>query len=492
MTQHVQQSYRKHRKAAWGLALVLALTVAGIVLPLASGAAGKTYTFTGNIGVCSGTSSTSFDVVLKNTSNSQNLGSADLYAPSDITVTNATMTGSTTGTTAVTTYPNGVTPDTNDPTTTGRSLISLRSLTVPGGSSVTVHVTASLSTPPGSGTYWYSIVKQANSFNPGSLDLSNTFAIQGSNPTVTVAPCQYFFSKQPVDTQTGTAQTVQVQLRSGTTAVAVSGSLSLDAYQDGTQVDSKFTGLTSTGGQDAFNTWSFSVTGNVSNASGHPYTLVAGSGTAQGTSNSFNIADCIPDGSGNCSSPVITAGDGTTAAQFSGSGIVGTGVNLSYTDLSDAGFGICEAQGWTPMTFGNPPQSFDPARVDTFTYKQGSTGGYLKMTLYFRNDLYVQTTASQTNSIQLCAGAKHTVLQNDGTNPWIGANGIPAQFDSISQEYWGVLQRIPNCNSNKIPFNNGIYSPALCGWGTVTLSDGLSYRSATVIVPYDWDWKVGG
>jgi hypothetical protein len=38
---------------------------------------------------------------------------------------------------------------------------------------------------------------------------------------------------------------------------------------------------------------------------------------------------------------------------------------------------------------------------------------------------------------------------------------------------------------------DGILDPVLCGWGTVTLSDGLSYRSAQVLVPYDWDIKFG-
>jgi hypothetical protein len=476
------------RKASWGIALVSAFIVAAALIPVATGGARPpTYTFKGDAAVCTGTQTATFDVTLKNTSpNPQNLGSADLYAPSDITVTSASMSGSTTGTLALSTFPNAVTPDPNDPTTRGRSLISLRSLTVPVNSSVTVHVSASLP-GPGPGTYWYSVVKQSNGFNPGSFDTSNAFSLQGSNPTFTAATCQYYFSQQPKDAQTGTAQTVKVQLRSGTIPMAVAGSLTLSALQNGAPLDPNppFTGLTSTG-QDSTQTWVFSVTGT---KSGTGYQLVAaGSGAQEADSNTFAISDCVPDISGSCSSTTIFSSDGSTASQFSGSGIVGSGLNVTYAPLPATGRQICETGwGWMPMTFGSPPRSFDGITLESFSYAQPT--GFLKMTIYFRNDLYVQTTASQTNDIQICAGVRHT--NSPPVGAWMGRNGIPAQDDGTG-EFWGVLARVPNCAKTPDVNKDGILDPVLCGWGTVTLSDGFSYRSATVLVPYDWDFKVGG
>lgn len=479
------------RKASWGIAFVSAVLVAAALIPIASGGSRPpTYTFTGDGAICAGAAQTvTFDVVLRNTSpNPQNLGSADLYAPSGIRVTGATMTGSTTGTIAVTTFANAVTPDTNDPTTTGRSLISVRGLTVPVNSAVTVHVTASL-TGPGSGTYWYSVVKQSNQFNPGSFDTSNQFSLQGSNPRFTVSPCQYYFSQQPANAQTGTAQTVKVQLRSGTTAVSVPGTLSLSATQNGTTpASSNFTGLTSTGGQDSSNTWTFSVTGI---NSGTNFRLVAGSGASEGDSNSFNISNCQPDANGNCSSGTIFDPNGQMAGQFTGSGIQGDGINLAYGTLPAAGANICASGwGWSPMTFPVPPYNFDGISLESFSYP-GPTG-FVKMTIYYRNDFYVQTSASQSNNIAICAGARHTNSPNGpGMAPFMGRNGIPAVYDSGTGDYWAVLARVPNCNKSPDVNNDGILDPVLCAWGTVTLADGLSYRSATVLVPYDWDIKFG-
>jgi hypothetical protein len=46
MTQQVRTSYRKHRKAAWGLALLVVAAIATVTIPLASGAPSKTLRFT--------------------------------------------------------------------------------------------------------------------------------------------------------------------------------------------------------------------------------------------------------------------------------------------------------------------------------------------------------------------------------------------------------------------------------------------------------------
>jgi hypothetical protein len=45
MTQHVRTSYRRHRRAAWGLTLLLVAAIATVSIPLASGAPSKTLRF---------------------------------------------------------------------------------------------------------------------------------------------------------------------------------------------------------------------------------------------------------------------------------------------------------------------------------------------------------------------------------------------------------------------------------------------------------------
>jgi hypothetical protein len=235
-----------------------------------------------------------------------------------------------------------------------------------------------------------------------------------------------------------------------------------------------------------------SVTGN---QGGLGYELVAGSGTAlQTVSNSFNIYDCMPSSGGTCSTPQVVNGDGSAGYQVSGSGLT-TGFDVSFASTSP-GASICKQYwNWSEMQYplpGGGTGNFEGITTTSTSY-QNSTG-YQLVTLYFLNSLYVQTTASQTNSIQICAGAMHTAYNNDGTDPWIGANGTQAKWDGTN--YWGVLQRIPNCNSNKVPVytasdGNKVYSPALCAWGTVTIN-GVDYRSATMIVPYDWDFQPKG
>jgi len=76
----------------------------------------------------------------------------------------------------------------------------------------------------------------------------------------------------------------------------------------------------------------------------------------------------------------------------------------------------------------------------------------------------------------------------------MGRNSTFARWDGTTGLWWGVLARIPNCN--KVPDVNkdGTLDPALCAWGTVTnpFGDGYDYRTATVIVPYDWDIQFKG
>jgi hypothetical protein len=498
MTQQLRTGYRKHRKATWGVVLLLVLAAGAIFIPLASGAGGKTYTLTLNpASQCASSTdgTTSTVLTLTDTSRTQGLGSAELLFPagSVFSTSLGTFASSQTGTP----YDAGTTADVIGP---------LNNLGLSPGGSVNITVTFKAGAHTGPVE---AVVKQANNFNDSSGS-ANLFDNPPTWPQLNVTTCHYAFTQQPVDTQTGAAQTVKVQLQSGTTPVAVTGSLSLTAVQNGTPGTpgtpgtsvSSFTGLTSSG-QDATKTWVFnSVTGT---QSGNNFELVAGAGSdAQTVSSSFNIVDCNPTG-GSCTTPLIVNGDGSGAGQVSGTGVA-SGFNISLGGLPASAAGICSnGWGWQQMTFpAQPPDgrtTFDGITTTSTSYS--SSSGFLKVTLYFRNDLYVQTSASQTNSIQICAGVQHSSMLNDGRYPWTGANATSAQFDTSSDEgggfYWGVLQRIANCNSNKIPVNsvNGpdgvksIKSPALCAWGTVAIN-GIDYRSATVIVPSDWDYKGGG
>ena len=479
MTQHARAGYRRHRKATWGLALLLALAIAAIAIPLASGAADKTYTLSLNPSAQCASSTdggASTVVTLKNTARTANLGSAEIFFPANsiFSVSGYSFSANASG----------------SPYYSGNFDIigPLNNLGLSPGQSLNIAVTfkAGVHTGP-----VQAVVKQANSFND-NVGTANLFANPSTWPQLSVAQCQYYFSQQPVDTQTGTAQTVKVQLRSGTTPVSVSGGLTLNAYQTAnqttTQVDGSFAGLTSSG-QDLTNTWSFSVTGNVD---GTGYFLRAGNGTdQQRDSNSFAIYDCLPSG-GTCTSPTSFDENGSTGGQITGSGL-GTGVNLSFvSSLPTTGAAKCSILwGWQDLTFPAQPDESTTCDGIALSYYTVTSNGFVKATMYLRNDLFVQTSASQTNDIEICAGVKHT-NPNAPQGAFMGRNGILAQFDQDTQQYWGVLARVPNCNKTPDVDKTGPLDPVLCAWGTATLN-GIDYRSATVLIPYDWDYtgKVG-
>jgi hypothetical protein len=483
MTQHARAGYGRHRKATWGLALLLALAIAAIAIPLASGAADKTYTLSLNPSAQCASSTdggASTVVTLKNTARTASLGSAEIFFPAN------SIFSVTRGTSTVPFQPNV----SGSPYYSGNWDIigPLNSLGLSPGQSLNITVTFRAGVQAGA---VQAVVKQANNFMD-NVGTANLFANPSTWPQLSVAQCQYYFSQQPVDTQTGTAQTVKVQLRSGTTPVSVSGGLTLNAYQTAnqttTQVDGNFAGLTSSG-QDLTNTWSFSVTGNVD---GTGYFLRAGNGTdQQRDSNSFAIYDCLPSG-GTCTSSTSFDDNGSTGGQITGSGL-GTGVNLSFvSSLPTTGAAICSSLwGWQDLTFPAQPDestTFDGIALSDYTV---TSNGFVKATMYLRNDLFVQTSASQTNDIEICAGVKHT-NPNAPQGAFMGRNGILAQFDQDTQQYWGVLARVPNCNKTPDVDKTGPLDPVLCAWGTATLN-GIDYRSATVLIPYDWDYtgKVG-
>jgi hypothetical protein len=477
MTQHARNHYRKHGRGLWLALGALVAVCAVVAAPLATGAPPKLYTLTASPdSVCfTGTGQTQqFTLTVTNQSRNTRVGSANITAPSFITLTPGSLGGA----------PADSSLDGN--------VVQLRNLNLSAQGAIrTVTVSATISAV-GTGN-WASVAKQSNDFadEPGP---GNLVTLQGSPPPLAVAACQYVFTQGPVDALRNAAQTVKVQLQAGTTPVAVSGPLTLTAGQTvgtTTTAVSSFTGLTDADGQDATKTWSFSVIGTVS---GTRFTLRVGSGAAQAVSDEFDIAiaSCTPGPSGTCNIPFTPTDDGGSGASVNGSGVASP-IALSFEPIPQTAIDICGAGwGWSPLEFPDPTEpdgtgNFDGLVLSDFTYAPG--GGSLLVTTYLRNDLYVQTDPDNTNDIEVCAGGRHAHSANgDPADAFMGRAGIMAEWDAGTQLYWGVLERIPNCNRARDLNADGILDPALCGWGTVDI-EGVTYRTAKVIVPYDWDWK---
>jgi hypothetical protein len=510
MTQHVRAGYRRHRKGTWGLALFLVLAAAAAVIPLANGARPPTYTFTGDAGDCAGTTSTSFDVVLANTSASpQNLGSADLYAPSIISVTSASIAsgGGSTATIAFSTYPNAVTPDPNDPTSTGRSLISLRNLTVAPGSSVTVHVAASVNVTGAATGYWYSVVKQANQFNPGTFDTSNNFSLQGSNPKFTVAACTLQFVQQPPNPwQKGSTAADQnsspfaVAVFAGNTRVAVSGTPTptVTPGSDGTTSDFSF-------GSASYNSstlsWAWPGAKPNSTAPHGNYnldvTLGSMSTTSDSNSNSagnqpFQVVDQL------CQTGVLCTAQSNPDPNAEGTGTVtltdpfADSIFLNFIQ-PDPGDQSCSPWNRASYTDSSNNTVYFPGVALNYNWGQKM----LQVNFYVRNSEWVQTNVSRGNQdADFCVAAHHQVQTNlnDGHHPFVGKYPGGVQWDSASGNYVGVLASVANPSKVK---TDGTGSPAICQRGTTYLNTGPGgapelWRFWTGCIPYDWDYTSKG
>ena len=194
MTEHVRKNYRNHRKATWGFAIALMVAIAVVVIPIASGA-GKTYTMlfpstgavtpapplSGNTTsqtLCSGSNYT-VKLAITNTTNNQQLGSADVTFPANVTLSSAAL-------------PAG-SPTAWKISRSG-NVVSLRQLSLPKNGVVTI--TAALGTG-GTATSAQAItarVKQSNDFsdsgsNPNANGFDNpafpTIRVQACNATIT-------------------------------------------------------------------------------------------------------------------------------------------------------------------------------------------------------------------------------------------------------------------------------------------------------------------
>lgn len=490
MTQQVRNGYRKHRKGTWGFAALVALLLAAIVIPLASGGGGKTYTFTGDNGVCNGTSSTTFSVVLTNTSTtSQNLGSADLYAPVNISVTGATITSG--GGSGYIINPIGQATLPGDPAGSQRSLISLRNLTLPaGGSPVTVQVSANV---VGTGvSSWYSLAKQANSFNPGDLDTSNTLTLKGANPTFTVSTCTLqFVTSPPSAWQKNIPLTnpVAVAVFAGTTRVAMSGTPTLSVATGSAGATSDFSSIDSATGPSADHAWSWPDAKPKSTAPSGSYKLFAQLGSMTATSESFQVVDAICPAGQTCP-PVDTS----TGPNGEGAGALGINntlsstVELSFTPVLDPDHPPCTPWNRASYLDSTGTRVYFPSLQLGYTTASGKA---LQITYLVRNSEWVLTDASRgNNDIEFCVGAHHQSDPTDSTHPFAAKYG-PASWDGVA-DYWGVLNSVANPSKVK---SGG--DPAVCGRGTTDRPTGPggtseTWRFWTVCIPYDWDFKVGG
>ncbi len=482
MTQQVKEAYRKNRRATFFVVLAV-IVAAAIAIPFASGARPTTYTFTGDQAFCAGATSVTFDVELKNTSKTQNLGSADLYAPANIDVTNATASsGSADLTDASGTY-------------AGRSLISLRNMTVAAnGGIVTISVTADIT---GTGPEpWYSIAKQANEFNPGDLNTSNSFTNEGSDPTVTVSTCELRFAQEPpAQWQKGltTSPPVEVALFAGTTRVLASGPLGLTATGPSTD----FSGLEPVPYDTTSRSWKFPAAMPNTSATSGRYTLSATGFGSTATSREFEVADavCLPGVS--CLSFYNTGGEGSAGSDVS----AGFTVSLNYAEGGDP---QC-----TPTTEdgGTWNQAYYVVGGDAITFPSVSLSyswgdDVLQLKYYIPNDQWTQTQTSRGNSdIEFCFEGVHELTSNLPVYAFPVKEGFsePAPLPSTDTQapgyavcrntdndadcelFYGVLPTVPNPNKVKAGGD-----PAVCARGNEDIG-GVTYRTWTICIPRDWD-----
>jgi hypothetical protein len=201
MTQHVRTSYRRHRKATWALVLGLALLVAAIAIPLATGAPDKTYTMlypssgavtpaapvagsTSAQTLCAAATYSSVKIVIANTARAAQLGSANVTFPT----TRVTLSGTPTAT-----FSSGTTPSGFSITRSG-NVVSLRNLSLPPKSgnttsSVTFSVALATLSAAGGGEAITAQVKQSNDFSDAGQNPDANAFDNPAFPTIALQAC---------------------------------------------------------------------------------------------------------------------------------------------------------------------------------------------------------------------------------------------------------------------------------------------------------------
>ena len=492
MTQQVRTSYRHHRKATWALALAVVAAIATVVIPFASGAAPKYYILTASPeAICfTGAGQTQqFTLQLFNDSRNNTLGSAEITAPSFITLTPGTLGG-----------------DAPVGSSLVGQVIKLRNLPLPTqGSSVTVTVSATINAAsPGT---WTSVAKQSNNFSdagPGNL-----FTSRG-DPPLTVSACRLEFVTQPPnpwEKDTAVSPPVEVAVLSGTTRVAVSGTPLLTAGGAGSI--GNFSGTSAS--YDASTTsWKWTGLKPTANALSGLYNLTATLGSMTDTSDSnattagdqpFRVTD------NNCLSGEIcnvTSNLGGPQSQVGISNTLPGSIAIDFSDGDDAydanGNPKCANWNRAYYTDGTGTHYF-PGVVLDFAWGDNM----LKLVYRVRNSEWTLTNVARgNNDIEFCAGARHwedvqrggdgdyAKVKVNGVDTWVRApfltkSGALAQWNSQDKLYWGVLATVSNATKVKT-------DPAVCARGTQDLQTGANntyetWRTWTICIPFDWDWK---
>lgn len=176
MTKQVRNSYRHHRKATLGVAAVLVVAIAAVVIPLAN-AAEKTYTMSVNpTSLCANANGGASTVVtLRNTGSPQTAGSAEVYFPADSVQSVPPSSGWVLRANSASSASNGT-----------KDIVARDNLNMAPGQERTVAVTFK-STANFSAAVT-AAVKQANRFNDSS-GTANLFTVQSAFPTLRVVQC---------------------------------------------------------------------------------------------------------------------------------------------------------------------------------------------------------------------------------------------------------------------------------------------------------------
>jgi hypothetical protein len=479
MTQQVRRGYRSHRRATWALVALVTVVVAAAVVPFATGAPPKEYSlkvvpsevcFTGSGQV------QPFELTLTNERGNTTLGSAEITAPVLIKPLEP-LVGATTGS-----WVDG-------------QVIKLRNLGLAPGAKRTVTVNAEvLSTGLGS---WTSVAKQSNNFadapGPGNLFSISLDKSQLALEVIECAASEYVFVQGPVNAEKGVPQTVKVQLKSGGQPVPVSEDLTLNAFQNGTtQADSFFDGLTASpddSGAFAGEQWTFSITGN---RSGTGYTLQAGDTSSE----SFAIVDglCVK----NTVDPEHLTSSCSLTSDLNG-GVFESGVTINNHKLDPISINFADGstarcgEDWDRASYVMNGQTYYLPGVE-LDFDWGA--GMLQVIYRVRNSEWVLTDVARgNNDIEICAGARHWEgverygdgsLNVDGVyDPFTTKSGEDADWDG--ELFWGVLGTVSNPSKVKD-------DPVVCSTGNRSLPTGPNgasetWRTWTICIPKDWDWK---
>jgi hypothetical protein len=250
--------------------------------------------------------------------------------------------------------------------------------------------------------------------------------------------------------------------------------------------------------------WTWTGVTAKSTAPSGSYTFTATLGTLDpATSNPFRVAQFVCSASSSCdnTSDLATVGHGKLTI----ANTLSSPVSLDFqTGLDPVPLG-CDNDPNNPTDSNDPTHTWSRLYIDVngngvadasdtyfpavaLDFNWGSQ--MLQVTYMVRNSDWVLTNAARgNNDIEFCAVARHQTAAWNGTGPdarpFVGKYG-PSAWDGSN--FSGVLTTVSNPSKVK---TNGTGSPAVCGRGGFTDGFGVTWRTWTVCIPYDWDWKMG-